>query len=116
MPASVPAWADDAHADTHTREHTKEVMNTVSHGQGLATEAATAWREMAAPGEAWLKHRSRERGLMSLVLRRWRVRVEREAAGISHDSTRWRVRREPRQERYYFTARQPFLIIPCREL
>ena len=93
----LPAWADDAHADTHTREHTKEVMNTVSHGQGLATEAATAWREMAAPGEAWLKHRSRERGLMTLVLRCWRERVEHDAAGISHDSTRWRVRREPRQ-------------------
>ena len=69
----------------------------VAHGQGLATEAATAWREMAAPGEAWLKHRSRERGLMTLVLRCWRERVEHDAAGISHDSTRWRVRRESRQ-------------------
>ena len=72
-------------------------MNVVAHGQGLATEGATAWREMAAPGEAWLKHRTRERGLMTLVLRCWRERVEHDAAGISHDSTRWRVRREPRQ-------------------
>ena len=34
---------------------------------------------------------------MTLVLRCWRERVEHDAAGISHDSTRWRVRREPRQ-------------------
>ena len=92
----LPAWAD-ADADTHTREHTKEVMSVITHGQGLATEAATAWREMAAPGEAWLRHRARERGLMTLVLRCWREQVEHDAAGISGDSTRWRVRREPRQ-------------------
>ena len=93
----LPAWAEGAHADTHAHEHTKEVMSTITHGQELATEAAAAWREMAAPGEAWLRHRARERGLMSLVLRCWRERVEHDAAGISHDSTRWRVRREPRQ-------------------
>ena len=34
---------------------------------------------------------------MTLVLRCWRERVEHDAAGISHDSTRWRVRRGPQQ-------------------
>ena len=77
----LPAWADDAHADTHTREHTKEVMNVVAHGQGLATEAAMAWREMAAPGEAWLRHRARERGLMTLVLRWLLARASRARRG-----------------------------------
>ena len=72
----LPAWAEGAHADTHAHEHTKEVMSTITHGQELATEAAAAWREMAAPGEAWLRHRARERGLMTLVLRCWRERVE----------------------------------------
>ena len=70
------------------------------YGQGLATEAAEAWRKAAAPGLAWLRHRNAERGLMTLVFRCWRERVEHDAAGINNDSSRWRVRKQTaRQQR-----------------
>ena len=46
-----------------------------------------------------MRHRSAERGLMTLVFRCWRERVEHDTPGLSHDSTRWRVRKPQRQQR-----------------
>ena len=99
----LPAWAD--HEEPHAREHTREITHAIMQGQDLATEAAETWREAAAPAMAWMRHRTAERGLMTLIFRSWRERVEHDTPGINHDSTRWRVRRQPRQQRAGPTTR-----------
>ena len=33
----------------------REVMEVVTHGQSLATEAVEAWRKEAEPGQAYLR-------------------------------------------------------------
>ena len=91
----LPSWADDERTQV-SGAMTKEVSTAIVAGQALATRAAEAWREAAAPGMAWLRHRARERGLMTLVLRGWREQVEHDTPGINNDRTRWRVRRERR--------------------
>ena len=91
----LPAWADDDFL--RTPAHTAEVMSAVAYGQDLATEAAEAWRHAAAPAQSWMKHRATERGLLTLVLRCWRERVEHDTPGINNDSSRWIVRRERQQ-------------------
>ena len=88
----LPAWAADG--ETHEKEPTREVTDAVMTGQALATEAVTEWREQTAPARHFLRNRSESRGLLQLVLRAWRERVEHEAPGISCDSSRWRVREE----------------------
>ena len=93
----LPAWADDDHAQERTREHTREVTNAVMSGQNLAAEAAEAWRKEAAPAQTWIRHRTKERGLLTLVFRSWRERVEHDAPGINNDSSRWRIRTERTQ-------------------
>ena len=93
----MPAWADDGHAREGTQAHTREVTSAVMSGQGLAAEAAEAWRKEAAPAQAWMRHRTSERGLLTLVFRCWRERVEHDTPGINNDSSRWRVRTERAQ-------------------
>ena len=93
----LPAWADDGHAREGTQVHTREVTNAVMSGQGLAAEAAETWRKEAAPAQAWMRHRTSERGLLTLVFRCWRERVEHDTPGINNDSSRWRVRTERAQ-------------------
>ena len=63
-------------------------------GQALAAEAVVEWRGQAAPARHFVRNRNENRGLLQLVLRAWRERVEHEAPGVSSDSSRWRVREE----------------------
>ena len=90
----LPAWADDNEGSKG--RHTKAVIQAVMHGQDLAKQAAEAWREAAAPARQWLRHRIDNRGLMTLVFRSWRERVEHDTPGINNDNTRWRIRRAAR--------------------
>jgi len=94
----LPAWADDEHASASASgTHTKETTSAVMHGQEIAAEAAEALRKAAAPGQTWLRHRNAERGLMTLVFRCWRERVEHDAPGINNDPSRWQVRKTRRR-------------------
>ena len=90
----LTAWADDDHAHEGTQIHTREVTSAVMSGQALATEAAEAWRKEAAPAKEWMRHRTSQRGLLTLVFRCWRERVEYDTPGINTDSSKWHVRTE----------------------
>ena len=63
-------------------------------GQAIATEAIVEWRGQAAPARHFVQNRVENRGLLQLVFRSWRERVEHEAPGVSCDSSRWVVREE----------------------
>ena len=51
-------------------------------GQDTAVKAVEAWKEAAAPGLAFEKQRRTSAGLMRLVVRLWRERIEHDSAEI----------------------------------
>ena len=66
----------------------------VVSGQDAVVEAVAAWRQAAKPGIAFENHRRTNGGLLRLVLRLWRERVEIDAPGLNTSEERWRVRRQ----------------------
>ena len=56
-----------------------------------------AWQQAAAPGLEFAKHRTANRGLLQLVVRAWRERVEHDSPGICTDASRWIVRKRQPQ-------------------
>jgi len=90
LAACLPAWAE---VDESEGGPVEICTAAVLAGQGKASEAVTAWKEAAEPGIAFERQRRTAAGLMQLVVRLWRERVELDAPGISTDEKRWVVRR-----------------------
>ena len=89
LAGTLPAWAAEGAATGPAKECTAAVQA----GQDVAVSAVEAWKKAAAPGLTFEKNRRAARGLLQLVVRLWRERVEHDKPGLSVDEDRWRVRR-----------------------
>ena len=90
LAGTMPAWAEpNAEAGP-----VRECVAAVLVGQDAAVEAVAAWKEASRKGIDFEKQRRTNGGLMQLVLRLWRERVEHDAPGLSTSEARWVVREQ----------------------
>ena len=94
LAGTIPEWEE------HGAEAgpVKECVKAVAAGQDGAVDAIRAWKKAARPGLEFERQRRTNSGLMHLVLRLWRERIEHDAPGLSVSEERWRVRK-PRQHK-----------------